>query len=203
MKIISRFNYLINPTDHFPNVLSESSLNRARHVGTRAHTSPCWICVQPPLPFSRGQMKSFVFKTAFIRFDQIARRLFTTALNLSRIYFCLLKCLRNYLPAHCPVPFNGGHRFSRTKGADRSAGILFIRPFIHRFPWFEKVDELVPLSREGGKVHRFRENVGSFSSGLIFNFVFSRSSYWTKGWTKSGVYFVAIIYLKIWIEKSM
>lgn len=52
-------------------------------------------------------------------------------------------------------------------------------------------------SREGGKVHRFRENVGSFSSGLIFNSVFSRSNYWTKGWTKSGVYFVAIIYLKI------
>lgn len=168
-------------------------------MGTRAHTSPCWICVQPPLPFSRGQMKSFVFKTAFIRFDQIARRLFTTALNLSRIYFCLLKCLRNYLPAHCPVPFNGGHRFSRTKGADRSAGILFIRPFIHRFPWFEKVDEPVSLSRGGGKVHRFRENVGSFSSGLIFNSVFSRSSYWKRVGQRVGY---TLLLLYIWKFES-
>lgn len=88
-------------------------------------------------------MKSFVFKTAFIRFDQIARRLFTLALNLSRIYFCLLKCLRNYLPAHCPRPFHPWFPAARN---DRSAAILFIhsfvRSFVHSsFPWFEKVDE--------------------------------------------------------------
>lgn len=203
MKIISRFNYLINPTDHFPNVLSESSLNRARHVGTRAHTSHVGSVYSLPSPSAADKWSRSFSK----RHLSVSIKLRAACSPQPLIYRAFISVYWSAFEIICqpivPSLLTVATGFQERKAPiDPREFYSFVRSFI---VFLDSRRSMNPfLYREGGgKVHRFRENVGSFSSGLIFNSVFSRSSYWTKGWTKSGVYFVAIIYLKIWIEKSM